>query len=188
MKNSKLSTYDQMILIGATGRNIGKTTLATQIIERYKNQIPIIAFKIITVNDHSDICPRGGKGCGICHSLTDKFDITEEVTEGKKDTMLLKKAGATRVYLIRSFKEHLYEAIEKAMTYVPQNTLILCESNSVRHVIKPGCFIMIQSNATMKPSATSVIEYADYLLDKDTAAIPDSLWNSISLLISNITK
>lgn len=169
METNTLIQCNQMILIGATGRNSGKTTLASSIIDAYKNQVPIVAFKFIVVSNQNDICPRGGKGCGICNGLEDEFDITEELQEGNKDTMLLKKAGAKQVFLVRTFKDHIKESFEKALTYVPKNTLILCESNSIRHVVKPACFIMIHNKTSniMKPSSKEVINYADVVLDKD---------------------
>ncbi len=167
----------QMILIGATGRNSGKTTLALRIIDEYKDKMPIIAFKLITVHDKGDICPRGGKGCGICKGLKECFDITEEVGEGTKDTMLLKKAGARHVYLIRAFKENIREALEEALKLVPKDTLIICESNSARLVAEPACFIMIESSASsnIKPSAQAVLEYADFMLKQKE----DSLTNFV---------
>nr|WP_308742820.1 hypothetical protein [uncultured Anaerocolumna sp.] len=159
----------QIILIGATGRNSGKTTLALRIIDEYKDKMPIIAFKLITVHDKGDICPRGGKGCGICKGLKECFDITEEVGEGTKDTMLLKKAGARHVYLIRAFKENIREALEEALKLVPKDTLVICESNSARLVAEPACFIMIESStsSSIKPSAQAVLEYADFTLKQE---------------------
>lgn len=176
----------QMILIGATGRNSGKTTLSLQIINKYKDKMPILAFKLITVRDHGDICPRGGKGCGICKGLKGCFDITEEIQDGTKDTMLLKKAGAKHVYLIRAFKENLREALEEALKLVPEDALVICESNSARLVIEPACFIMIESStsSSVKPTAQAVIEYADVVLKQDEEAFADFIQNKITEFIS----
>lgn len=174
---------NNMILIGATGRNSGKTTLATSIIQACNSKVPIVAFKFIVINN-KNICPRGGEGCGICSALEGKYDITEELNEGNKDTMLLKKSGASKVFLIRSLKEHLNEALIEALTYVPIDALIICESNSLRHVVKPACFIMICSKETeeMKPSAKSVIEYADVILNKSHQEFSD-LVSKLPLMI-----
>ncbi|MGC4019672.1 MAG: hypothetical protein QM793_10925 [Muricomes sp.] len=103
IKNTELLPAGHMILIGATGRNSGKTTLALQIIDAFKDKMPIIAFKLISIRNHGDICPRGGEGCGICKGLKGCYDIREEKGTGEKDTMLLKKGGAEKVYLIRGF-------------------------------------------------------------------------------------
>lgn len=182
-ENSRMTAQDtlkvsNMILLGATGRNLGKTTLAIHIIETLKERVPIIAFKVITVRDHGDICPRGGKGCGICHGLKDCFDIREEMGDGEKDTMLLRKAGAQHVYLVRSLKDHIRDAIETAMTYVPEGTLVICESNSVRTAVEPGLFIMIKSadsEENYKPTAKEVISKADFVVEQKDASSEELL-------------
>lgn len=163
---------EHMVIIGATGRNSGKTTLALQMIDFFKEQMPIVAFKLISIRDHGDICPRGGQGCGICKGLKSCFDIREENECGTKDTMLLKKAGAENVFLIRAYKESIREALEAALKFVPENALILCESNSARLVIKPALFVMIQSStvSSVKPTAKAVMEYADVILPQDEEA------------------
>jgi hypothetical protein len=168
-ENTTLLQARHMVLIGATGRNSGKTTLALQIIHAFKEEIPVIAFKLITIRNHGDICPRGGQGCGICHGLKGSFDITLETGTGAKDTMLLKKAGANQVYLIRAYKENLREALEEALKLVPNNALVLCESNSVRQVAEPAFFVMIQSSdsSSIKPTAEAVMEYADIILPQN---------------------
>ena len=173
----------QMILIGATSRNSGKTTLALQIIDHYKNKVPIIAFECIAIQDHGDICPRGGKGCGICHGLNGNFDITEEEQYGEKDTMLLKKAGAEHVYLIRSLKKHMKDALEAALRLVPKDTLVICESNSARLVVEPACFVLIKSNTAthVKPTAKVVIEYADFILEPRDDSFKDFVQNKLPL-------
>lgn len=174
-KNTAFLQARHMVLIGATGRNSGKTTLALQIIRAFQDKMPIIAFKLITIKNHGDICPRGGHGCGICKGLKGCFDITEETGTGTKDTMLLKKAGAKQVYLIRAFKENLREALEEALKLVPEDALILCESNSVRLVAEPALFVMIQSSTSsvIKPTAEAVMEYADVILPQDEASFAD---------------
>ena len=167
-ENKTLLQARQMVLIGATGRNSGKTTLALQIIHAFKDTLPVVAFKLITIRNQGDICPRGGQGCGICQGLKGSFDITPETGTGTKDTMLLKKAGANQVYLIRAYKENLREALEEALKLVPKDSLILCESNSVRLVAEPALFVMIQStSSSIKPTAEAVMEYADVILPQD---------------------
>jgi hypothetical protein len=193
-ENTTLLQARHMVLIGATGRNSGKTTLALQIIHAFKEEIPVIAFKLITIRNHGDICPRGGQGCGICHGLKGSFDITLETGTGAKDTMLLKKAGANQVYLIRAYKENLREALEEALKLVPNNTLVLCESNSVRLVAEPAFFVMIQSSdsSSIKPTAEAVMEYADIILPQDEVSfenfVQGELYQKIKSYFSGLNQ
>ncbi len=174
-ENTTLLQARHMVLIGATGRNSGKTTLALQMIHSFKDKMSVVAFKLITIRNHGDICPRGGHGCGICQGLKGCFDITPETGTGTKDTMLLKKAGAKQVYLIRAYKDNLREALEEALKLVPEDALILCESNSVRLVAEPALFVMIQSgtSSSIKPTAEAVMEYADVILPQDEVSFAD---------------
>lgn len=182
IENTEPLRAEHMVLIGATGRNSGKTTLAIQIIDAFKDKMPIVAFKLISIREHGDICPRGGQGCGICKGLKGCFDIREEKGTGTKDTMLLKKAGAQKVYLIRAFKENIREALEEALKLVPENALILCESNSARLVAKPALFVMIQSitASVVKPTAEAVMEYADVILSQDEKTFAEFVHGELS--------
>ena len=158
----------RMLLFGAAGRNLGKTELAVRMIEVYAKERPVSAVKVVTVHDHGDICPRGGKGCGICKGLKSCFDIHEEHGEGEKDTMRFARAGAQRVYLVRAFPEGLAEAMEAVCRQIPAGDVIVCESNSVAGVVKPGIFFLIADDTgAWKPSALAVRDYADELVHSD---------------------
>lgn len=157
---------DNMILLGATARNAGKTALAVALIEQYSKECPVVAVKVITVHNHDDICPRGGKGCGICSGLKEHFDIREETGDGSKDTMLFRQAGARAVYLVRAYPEGLAAAMTAVLAYTEPGDLVICESNSVRKVVKPKEFIMIrEADQPVKPSAQAVLSDADIVIN-----------------------
>lgn len=169
MDDNTLNT-PEMILIGSAGRNSGKTTLAIEIIRKLKNDFNIIGLKVTTVQERNGKCPRGGKGCGVCSNIKGNFEILEETNKtGSKDTSCLLEAGAEKVYWLKTFKSHIYEGINEFMKLVPKNTLIICESNSLRNVVNPGVFIMINNelNINMKKSASEVIQKADTIIDYD---------------------
>ena len=50
-----------MIQIGSTGRNSGKTTLAEALIKQYQEVYPIYGLKIITISGQRGVCQRGTK-------------------------------------------------------------------------------------------------------------------------------
>lgn len=75
-----------MIQIGSTGRNSGKTTLAEALIKQYQEVYPIYGLKIITISGQRGVFQRGTKGCGICTSITAGYELVEEQeTIGNKD-------------------------------------------------------------------------------------------------------
>ncbi|MDM8213363.1 hypothetical protein QUW13_05690 [Enterococcus hirae] len=173
-----LSNVPQMIQIGSTGRNSGKTTVARQLIKRFKAEYPIYAVKIITITGARGKCQRGGEGCGICTSISDGFDLTEETKRGTKDTMELLKAGAEKVYLLKAFEDHLLDGFLAFMKQVPKNALIICESNSLRELIVPGVFVMMNNQKKrIKPTAAKVFDLADVYLE-DAA---DPLLDQVSI-------
>ena len=162
----KMTILDQknMLLIGATASNLGKTELACELIRRFSRDHRIIAVKVTTVTERDGLCPRGGQGCGVCSSLEGDFCITHE-TEGpeRKDTMRMLHAGATDVYWLRVMEAHLYEGYMKLREYFTDDDLIICESNRLRLVAEPGLFIMVRDKRTgnIKPSSEKVISLAD---------------------------
>lgn len=160
----------QMLLIGSSGRNSGKTTLAASLIRNWKDRFPIIALKITTIEEKNGKCPRGGRGCGVCTNIKEKFQLIEEkISEGNKDTSLLLAAGAERVYWLKVLKTYIEEGIEYFLKEIPENNLIICESNSLRNIVKSGAFIMLKNtqNSSIKKSACEVIDKADLIVEED---------------------
>jgi hypothetical protein len=163
-----------MILLGAGGRNSGKTLLACKLIERYSQKQPIVGVKVTTIQKKDGTCPRGGEGCGVCSSLDGVYCITEELDKrSKKDTSRLLASGASNVYWLRSLKSHLKEGLEDLFTILPDNTAIVCESNSIRTIIKPGVFLLVKdkNQKSLKPSARGVQKLADRIVEFDPERI-----------------
>lgn len=155
----------EVILIGAGGRNAGKTALAAALIRELRGRgCPVNAAKVITVAHKGALCPRGGRGCGAC-SLESDFALCEErdCATGK-DTALLLAAGASRVFLLRSLKEALGAAFFALRTMSGGGPLIV-ESNSLRTVIHPALFVMLlDEDVPPKPSAQAVMQKADMVV------------------------
>ena len=55
---------------------------------------------------------------------------------------------------------------EAFIAKIPENTLIVCESNRLRTVVNPGAFIMVKNtrDSQMKKSASEVIDQADIII------------------------
>lgn len=160
----------QMILIGSSGRNSGKTTIAVKLIDQLKNKFSIIGLKITTIEQKNGKCPRGGDGCGTCSNLKGNFELLEETNKNsKKDTSILLAAGAEKVYWLKCLKTDIDSAISAFMTLISENALIICESNSLRNVVDPGIFVMLNNtkNNIIKKSASEVVDKADIIIEND---------------------
>lgn len=158
----------QMVLIGSSGKNAGKTTLACNIIRSYKEKMPIYGLKVISIDRVHEQCYRGSEGCGVCSSLEGNFELMEEFDRGtEKDTSKMLEAGATRVFLLKTLRAHASEAIQFFLSLIPDDAIIVCESNSLRKTVEPAIFLFaMEEKQEMKPSAQEVVSLSDKIIDK----------------------
>lgn len=171
----------RMIQIGSTGRNSGKTSVAKEIISRYKNCHTIYGLKIITISDERGKCQRGESGCGICTSIEKGYELTKECNmESDKDTSILLKAGCEKVYLLKVFSDNLLEGFEAFRKVVPKDALIVCESNSIRNIVKPKLFVMMDNQEKRKKTAQNVIDKADLILKTSDLSDINNIINKIN--------
>jgi hypothetical protein len=142
----------------------------------WKNVVPITALKVTTIHDHG--CPYGDAGCGAC-SLTGSeqaagFALEREDARGPaKDTTRLLDAGAEQVFWLRSTRARLAEGYARFLEQADPLSLIICESNSLREVLTPALFIMLECGEPMKASAARVAPLAQISVTTplDTAAV-----------------
>ncbi|MBC3888144.1 hypothetical protein GH810_07465 [Acetobacterium paludosum] len=177
-----------MILIGSTARNSGKTTLAVSLIEKYKKQMPVIGIKVTTIDENNRSCIHGGEGCGACSSLKGDFEISEEKGQNpNKDTAMLLAAGAEKVYWLKTINTHIDEGIEALIAQIPKDTLIICESNTLRKFVNPAVFVMVRNTADskIKKTAAEVIDQADIVFDNYFDGNFEALINEIEKRLSS---
>ena len=161
---------DGMLMIGSAGRNAGKTVLACAAIKKFCKSTNITGIKVTTIKAKDGKCPRGGRGCGVCSSLDGDFCITEELKRNSsKDTSRLLAAGASRVFWLRVMSSHLEQGLTALLSIMGSDAISVCESNSLRHVVEPGLFLMVTSPnlKKWKASAQDVRRYVDKVVVSD---------------------
>lgn len=159
-----------IIIIGATGRNNGKTEFACNLIKQLSEKHEVIGVKVTTIKEDGEKCPRGEHGCGVCSSLTTNYELTEEKNIlSQKDTAKMLRAGANKVFWLRVFKKSLDEGVNELLYNIPSNVVVVCESNSVRFALKPGLFIIIKNSLDnlIKKSCKEVYHFADKIIVSD---------------------
>ncbi|MGD2294366.1 MAG: hypothetical protein PVF22_00845 [Candidatus Aminicenantes bacterium] len=163
------ASFPNMLLIGSSGRNAGKTHLATSIIRNNLHRTDIIGLKVTTIESKDGTCPHGKKGCGICSSMEGNHLLLEEDdTAQEKDTSLLLQAGAKRVFWLIVLEDKLDEGAKKLQDTIPDNSVIVAESNRLRLAVRPGLFIMlINPKSRIKQSAARVRSLADLIIETD---------------------
>jgi len=154
----------KILLVGGVYRNVGKTHLTCRLIKKFSKKHEIIGLKIKPVypND-SNFHGRDNAWEG------DYCIIRESEPKGESDTASMFKAGAKCTYRIKSRVEHLKKAIDDFLKIVEKDRLIICESNSLRLVLKPSLYLMIQAdgNNRIKPSALKLMKYVDVFVNSD---------------------
>lgn len=135
------NSYQNILLVAGTGRKIGKTSLICRIIKKYKDQHSIVALKI---TPHIHVTQDTGTDYALY--LSHDFKIFKEEADSPKDSGRFFKAGANEVIYVESQPKTVAEAFHKALSFIPKNTAIVCESGSLFNYIVPGVFVMVVGN------------------------------------------
>lgn len=153
-----------MLMIGAAGRNAGKTLLACEMIRRFAEQREIVGAKVTAVHEGRGECPRGDDGCGVCSSLEGPYRLTVEKGEALgKDTTRLLEAGANPVYWLCVRHSHLAEGAGQLLDRLSEDTCSVVESNSLRRAVEPDLFLVVrrEGKKNVKRSCRLVRHLAD---------------------------
>jgi hypothetical protein len=173
-----------MILIGAQSRGAGKTAIARALIGAFKSRWEIAALKITCAAARNAHCPHGDGGCGACADMEADYELSEETDSASgKDTSEMLAAGAVKVFWLRTLYSAIAAGYADFASRVSPNTLVICESNSLRKSVEPGCFVMARNaeGAAVKPSARDALAFADVTVTASEPGAPD-----ISGLISRL--
>jgi len=157
-----------ILIIGSTGRNTGKTEFACRIIKLQSKTFKIIGIKVTTFESDKLEYHKSSEESGCIDPLTGHYDITEEINgNSQKDTSRILMAGAQKSYWLRVKIDYIEEGIDSLLKLIPMDALIVCESNSLRRVIKPGLFIVIKNKnvSEIKPNCNAVIQFADKIIE-----------------------
>lgn len=136
---SILPVIPNLIIIGGSSRNVGKTTLALKLIEKYAASERITGLKVTSIRPGEENHHGSHKNLGL-HN----FRIIEETkNSSRKDTARMLSAGAEKVYYIETPDSRIREAMEM---FLAKNSggPIVCESRSLRNAVIPGLFILLK--------------------------------------------
>jgi hypothetical protein len=130
--------FSNMILVAGAGRNVGKTSLACELIRRFSSAYELVGIKI-SPHFHQ----RSHENELIHHS--DHFIIYREINaESGKDSSRMLKAGAHHVYYLESSDKYIFDAFMVILPEIDYQPVI-CESAVLRKFVHPGIFIYIEN-------------------------------------------
>ncbi len=157
-----------LLLIGGATRNVGKTTLTSKIIAKFSEGNNIIAVKIKTIRDR-ETAFHGKNHNPLLEN--EPFRITQiHTADNNSDSGKMLNAGAKYAFKIKAKSQFVELAFEKMLKLVPdKETIIVCESNSLREFIEPSLFLLIlkKDSNEMKTSAKKLKHLADKIILSD---------------------
>ena len=155
---------DNILIVGGASRNVGKTEMVCGLIRRLSPERNIISLKISGINPGND--PHHGSH----GQVPEKFHLLEETNrEGVKDSSKMLLAGASRSFYLRTRDEYLEESIEYFFTIADSRSVIICESITLRKLIKPGLFVVVrgEKEESIKKSLGEVLHLVDLVIVSD---------------------
>ncbi|MEI6173635.1 MAG: hypothetical protein WCR01_07765 [Bacteroidota bacterium] len=132
-------SFPQFIIISGSGKKVGKTYLAVNLIRSFSGKFPLLALKI-SPHLHDSLGNSGmvAASAGI--------RIFQDMEPHRKNSGKFLEAGAARSFFMETDDEHLAEAFERFMKECnPQNEPVIIESGALGHLIQPGLLIFINS-------------------------------------------
>ena len=134
-----MKNFPNVILVSGTGRNVGKTNFVCHLIEQLSFSLRIIALKI-SPHFHDEISKNE-----ILYQTPKMLVQKETNTKSQKDSSRMLKAGASEVFYIQVEDEHMSEIIEFLERFNLTTCPVICESASLRRLIKPGIFFFVDN-------------------------------------------
>lgn len=148
-----------LLLISGTGRNVGKTTLACKIINKFNNITDVTGIKISPHLHKLD----GNKQVII--NSNECIILKETEKHCNKDSSRMYKAGASTVYYIQTKDKYLKDAFDLVFENMKSHQPVICESGGLIHYINPGLFVIMGSekNSKIKPQLLRYVKNANLI-------------------------
>lgn len=159
-----------MIIVGGSHRQSGKTDVACQIIKKLVKKGSVVCLKVCC-HDPSD-----ARDLKADFTLDDYWLVKEEPSEGTKSTDKMYAIGASAVYRLIVMKDALQEAFKLFLEEVEQDKMVVCESNSLRELVEPAMFVFVdkKSEDKEKYSSARVRKFADVIIKNDGVKLSPS--------------
>jgi hypothetical protein len=153
----------QLLVVGGTGRDVGKTEFVCQLIGKISEIRPVYALKVSAIFPDEELYHG-------THAIEEEqlhlFEETRFTTN--KDTSRMLRAGARRVFYLRSNNEGIRSGFDYFLKIVPETAVIICESNSLGQIVAPALSIIVKSvNGPIKQRAISQLDSADLVIISD---------------------
>jgi len=144
-----MTRAERLLIIGGTGREAGKSSLAALLISKYANR-GITAVKI-TPHRHPDV-----SGLTVVTGNTEFQVYEERNSTAEKDSSRMLRAGASKVFLVVTEEAKLGDAFAALIPFLPAGMPVICESPALRRVIEPDLFILMLHSDGQNPERKNI--------------------------------
>lgn len=166
-----------MLIVRGTGRNVGKTLSACNIIKQLAEKHNPVGVKISPHFHSLD-------GIQDCIHKSEKLIIVEEKNISGKDSSRMLQAGAKKVFYIQAKNDQLPEAINLLSVHLNPYEPVVVESGGLYDYIEPSLLITIIGNKNGKEIN---IRNSTNALNLPSAKVHEFMWNSIQFKNRKIT-
>ena len=167
-----------LVVIGGHSRSVGKTSVVAGLI----SALPEFEWTAAKITQYGHgICSANGEACD-CATGDHSWAITEERDRhGDSDTSRFLKAGAKRVFWVRTEQGRLAEAMPTFRQRIEGSKNVILESNSILKFLRPDVYLTVldPSTSDFKASAREFLDRADAVILHETPAA--TAWQSVSL-------
>ncbi len=163
VESGPITVNNRLIIVGGTGRNVGKTEFICRIIKKISSEHPVYAIKV------SAIFPGEELFHGT-HSVDEEnLQLVEEKNKSiDKDTSRMLRAGAIQVFYLRTCDSGIKAGFDAFLKRIPEKAAVVCESNSLGQFVKPALSLMVKPvSGQIKPRAITRLENADLVVISD---------------------
>lgn len=137
-QNLPLQSYPNLLLIAGTGRKVGKTTLACNLISQAAKVHSVTAIKISPHLHHQ------ASGQDVIVRNKHFMIIREHSRVNSKDSSRMLQAGANQVYYLQTIDRHIAEPFNILMQMISDQTPVICESGALLNRVRPGLFLLVR--------------------------------------------
>lgn len=167
-----------LVVIGGHSRSVGKTSIVAGLI----SALPEFEWTAAKITQYGHgICSANGAACD-CATGDHSWAITEERDRGgDSDTSRFLKAGARRVFWVRTEQGRLAEAMPTFRQRIEGAKNVILESNSILKFVRPDLYLTVLDPSTgdFKTSAREFLDRADAVILHQ--AHRGLAWQSVSL-------
>jgi len=158
-----MNKNQRLLIAGGTGRDVGKTEFICRLIKKITTKQSVYAIKVSAIYPDEELYHGN-------HSVeTPGLHLFEETNRtSDKDTSRMLRAGAVKVFYLQTDNTGIKAGFDDFLQHIPENAVVVCESNSLGQFIQPALSIMVKPVCgQIKPRAIAQLECANLVVVSD---------------------